>query len=71
MPLSARIIAIADVYDALRSKSLQGLGRTKAVSIIVEGDGRTMPDISTPMYSRGWYAADLGSLFESNPDQLD
>ena len=75
VPLSARIIAIADVYDALRSKRpyKEAWSHEKAVSIIVEGDGRTMPEHFDPDVLAAFKrcATDLGSLFESNPDQLD
>ena len=45
IPLSARIMNLVDQYDALRSKRpyKDGLSHEKVVSIIVEGDGRTLP----------------------------
>ncbi len=41
IPLSARIVAIADVYDALRSKRVykEGFPHSKARQIIIEGRG--------------------------------
>lgn len=46
IPLSARIVAIADVYDALRSERpyKRGLDHGEACRILLEGDDRTRPD---------------------------
>jgi len=45
IPLEARIVAIADVYDALRSERpyKPPFPHEKAVSIMLKGDGRVMP----------------------------
>lgn len=45
IPLSARIMTITDVYDALRSKRpyKNALPHEKALEIILNGDGRTHP----------------------------
>ena len=45
IPLSARIMSICDIYDALRSPRpyKKGFNHHEAVDIIVNGDGRTEP----------------------------
>jgi putative two-component system response regulator len=45
IPLTARIVAFADHYDALRSGRpyRKGLSHDEVVDILVNGDGRTMP----------------------------
>lgn len=45
IPLSARIMQICDVYDALRSRRCykEAYTHERSLKIILEGDGRTMP----------------------------
>jgi putative two-component system response regulator len=45
IPLSARIMYICDIYDALRSKRpyKTGFDHSRALSIISQGDNRTLP----------------------------
>jgi putative two-component system response regulator len=72
IPLTARIMNIADQYDALRSKRpyKPGFDPKKTLSIITEGDGRTMPEHFDPEILDAFKkAADVfNDIFETHKD---
>jgi len=56
IPLSARIMGICDVYDALRSKRhyKPAFDHEKAMNIVIDGDGRTKPSHFDPVVLRAF-----------------
>ncbi len=64
IPIEARIVALADIYDALRSARpyKTGLSHDRARTIILEGDDRLDPD--------GHLDPDLGLLFAEHHQGL-
>lgn len=58
IPFAARIMQICDVYDALRSRRpyKPAFEHARAVDIIVQGDGRTLPEHFDPAVLAGFVA---------------
>lgn len=50
IPLAARIVALADFYDALRSKRpyKAAIDHERTMQILIDGDDRTSPDHFDP-----------------------
>jgi putative two-component system response regulator len=74
IPMIARIVSLADVYDALRSarRYKPAYGHTEAVNIITKGDERTSPEMFDPKLL-GLFADNhlrFESIYNSMPDQL-
>ncbi|MFV1852283.1 MAG: HD domain-containing phosphohydrolase [Thalassospira sp.] len=74
IPMVARIVSIADVYDALRSsrRYKPPFDHNEAVAIITKGDARTSPNMFDP-HLLGLFAehhSRFDTIFESMPDQL-
>ncbi|MCL2363088.1 MAG: response regulator [Defluviitaleaceae bacterium] len=74
IPLAARIVAIPDVYDALRSTRpyKRGFTHEEALDIILKGDGRTDPKHFDPMVLEAFQAvhSQMAHLFDTNPDTI-
>ncbi|MCL1862501.1 MAG: response regulator [Defluviitaleaceae bacterium] len=72
IPISARIVALADVYDALRSTRpyKEGFTHEQALDIITNGDGRTDPKHFDPIVLRAFKEVheEMRDLFDKNPD---
>lgn len=72
IPLSARIVAIADIYDALRSKRQYKPGFTheETMEILLVGDGRTSPAHFDPQVLEivEEIHEQLRDAYDSNPD---
>lgn len=64
IPLPARIMAIVDVYDALRSKRpyKDGYDHNQTYKIIVDGDNKTHPDDFDP---------EILEIFKKNHEKFD
>lgn len=74
IPLSARIMAVADVYDALRAGRpyKPGLSHAEAVRAMLHGDERTSPTHFDPWVLRAFEAVadDLAALYDGLPVSL-
>ncbi|MDP2134890.1 MAG: response regulator [Sulfuritalea sp.] len=72
IPLSARIMQICDVYDALRSKRPYKLpiDHLHSVEIITRGDGRVQPEHFDPAVLAGFIAQSerFAGIFDSHAD---
>jgi putative two-component system response regulator len=64
IPIEARIVAVVDVYDALRSKRpyKAEFDQEKTLSIMLDGDGRTDPSHFDPQ---------MLDIFRNNSEQFD
>ena len=72
IPLAARIVAVPDVYDALRSSRpyKRGFTHEEALDIILVGDGRTSPAHFDPIVLEAFRLVqdDMRNAYDSNPD---
>lgn len=72
IPISARIVSIADIYDALRSSRpyKRGFTHEEACDIILVGDGRTSPDHFDPIVLDAFKKChlEMKKAFDDNPD---
>lgn len=74
IPVIARIVSIADVYDALRSsrRYKPPFSHKEAVEIITRGDKRTSPEMFDPkllaLFSE--HHSQFETIYNSMPDQL-
>jgi len=75
IPLSARIMIMSDVYDALRSQRPYKPAFTHelALQVIMQGDGRTHPDHFDPMILSAFVklADRFRDIFEEHSDASD
>ena len=70
IPLSARIMALADIYDALRSDRpyKRGFSHDETIKIILKGDGRTKPEHFDPKVLSVFekYHLEFKKIFDEN-----
>ncbi|MCL2203846.1 MAG: response regulator [Defluviitaleaceae bacterium] len=72
IPFAARIVALPDVYDALRSTRpyKRGFTHEESLDIILKGDGRTDPAHFDPVVLEAFRAVheEMADAFDTNPD---
>ncbi|MFZ5646118.1 MAG: HD domain-containing phosphohydrolase [Bacillota bacterium] len=72
--LPARIVQLADVYDALRSRRVykKAYSHEEAVRTILNGDGRTRPDQFDPAVLQAFIRKEalFREIFDKYPDEL-
>jgi len=72
IPLAARIVALPDIYDALRSTRpyKRGFTHEESLDIILKGDGRTDPAHFDPMVLAAFRDVheEMAAAFDENPD---
>ncbi|BBE31415.1 hypothetical protein OSSY52_15560 [Tepiditoga spiralis] len=70
IPIEAQIVALADIYDALRSERpyKKGFSHKKATEIILEGDGRIKPEHFNPKVLEVFrmYNSEFEEIYDSN-----
>ncbi len=64
IPIEARVVALADIYDALRSERpyKPAFDHEKTLGIMLDGDGRTMPEHFDPA---------IHDIFRANSAEFD
>ncbi|MCL2189594.1 MAG: response regulator [Defluviitaleaceae bacterium] len=74
IPFAARIVALPDVYDALRSTRTykRGFSHEESLDIILKGDGRTSPAHFDPVVLAAFKEVhqEMADAFDLNPDPI-
>jgi putative two-component system response regulator len=74
IPISGRIVALADQYDALRSKRpyKSPFTHEKAFTMLVDGDGRTRPEFFDPEVLGAFkkVSSTFEQIFEENQNPI-
>lgn len=75
IPLPARIVAVADVYDALRQKRVYKppFSHEKACTILLEGDGRVEPSHFDPVVLKAFaeIAETMSEIFDRGQNKSE